>query len=113
RQFRVQPHLQHPGALTERIPVDLSVPRRTSMRSLSKDARALAGPACGLLLALAMATSAGSQGAQPAPAQPAEAADAQAAQAAPAPPPPLAERVIASVNDDIISSYDLDQRIRL
>jgi peptidyl-prolyl cis-trans isomerase SurA len=33
--------------------------------------------------------------------------------AAPAPPPPLAAGVVATVNDDVISTYDLTQRIRL
>src|SRR5579872_359480 len=80
------------------------------MRSLTKDARALAGPACGLVWAFLLAGSTMAQDAAPAPTQP---ADASAPAPTPAPAPPLAERVVASVNDDIISSYDLDQRIRL
>ncbi|HUZ13797.1 MAG TPA: peptidylprolyl isomerase [Caulobacteraceae bacterium] len=39
--------------------------------------------------------------------------DAAAATAPPAGPAPLDERVIATVNDDVISTYDLGQRIRL
>ena len=82
------------------------------MRSLTKDARALVGPACGLVSALLLAGWATAQDATSAPAQTPD-ASAPAAAPPPAPPPPLAERVVASVNDDIISSYDLDQRIRL
>jgi peptidyl-prolyl cis-trans isomerase SurA len=66
-----------------------------------------------LVLALASAEAAR---AQPAPDAPAAAASPSAAPApapAPAPPVGLSERVVASVNDDIISSYDLTQRVRL
>jgi peptidyl-prolyl cis-trans isomerase SurA len=40
-------------------------------------------------------------------------AQAPAAAPAPAAPPPLAESVVATVNDDVISTYDLRQRMRL
>jgi peptidyl-prolyl cis-trans isomerase SurA len=96
------------------------------MRSLSKGVRALVWPATGLALAL-LAGAASAQdatGAAPA-APPAAATDATPAAAAtdasqpaappaaPTPPPGLYERVVASVNDDVISSYDLEQRMRL
>jgi peptidyl-prolyl cis-trans isomerase SurA len=48
-----------------------------------------------------------------APALAQDAASAPPAAAAPAQPQGLSERVVASVNDDIISSYDLEQRVRL
>src|SRR5579863_3427600 len=85
------------------------------MRSLFKNARALGGPAGGLVLTFLLTGSAIAQGAAPSPvaAPDASGQPAAAPAAAPAPPPPLAERVVASVNDDIISTYDLDQRIRL
>jgi peptidyl-prolyl cis-trans isomerase SurA len=46
-------------------------------------------------------------------AQPAEAPPVDTAPAAPAPPAGLSESVAAVVNDDIISTYDLAQRMRL
>lgn len=67
-------------------------------------------PARGALIAAAIACALpGPVLAQPAPEAPA------AAQPAPPPPPPagLAEAVAAVVNDDIISTYDLAQRMRL
>jgi peptidyl-prolyl cis-trans isomerase SurA len=77
------------------------------MRSLLRGARVLSAPTAGILSSLLLATAAWPQAPAPTPAATAP------APAAPAAPPPLAERVIASVNDDIISSYDLDQRMRL
>ncbi len=50
----------------------------------------------------------------PPPSPAAAAAEAPAADAAaPAPPPPMAEAVAAVINDEIISTYDLRQRVRL
>ncbi len=68
--------------------------------------------AAGLTLALMLggAVAAQTLGAPPAATTPDSlAADAQTA--APAAPPPLQEGVIATVNDDIISSYDLQQQM--
>jgi len=88
------------------------------MRFLSRGARALAGPASGIALVLAVTAAAAQPAPAPAPAPDVAAApatpDAAAApQPAPAAPRPLSGRVVASVNDDIISSYDLEQRMRL
>jgi peptidyl-prolyl cis-trans isomerase SurA len=77
------------------------------MRSLLRSARVLSAPAVGLLSSLLLATAAWPEGAVPA------VDTAAPPPAAPAAPAPLTERVIASVNDDIISTYDLDQRMRL
>jgi peptidyl-prolyl cis-trans isomerase SurA len=60
------------------------------------------------MLTLLLAAAAGAQDAAPA-AEP----DASAAPPAAAQPQGLYERVVASVNDDVISSYDLEQRTRL
>ena len=90
------------------------------MRLLTLGVRTLAWTIPGLILALAVPAVA-----QDAPPPPAD-ASAPAADASPPPadtaapaappaeaPPGLSERVVASVNDDIISSYDLSQRMRL
>lgn len=81
-----------------------------------KRARTVTGlSARGLALAaaLAAATSPAAVLAQPAPAAPAQPAPTEAAPAAPAAPRGLSESVAAVVNDDIISTYDLAQRMRL
>ena len=71
------------------------------MRALSLDARRLIGVAVGGALVLFVAL-------------PATAQDAQPALGAGAPAPQgLTEEVIASVNDDVITNYDLGQRVRL
>ena len=86
------------------------------MRSPSLNARILARSAAGLTLALALGVAAGAQGtATPPDATP---APADAATPAPAPPPAipasaLTESVVASVNDDVITNYDILQRMRL
>ncbi|HVM99693.1 MAG TPA: peptidylprolyl isomerase [Caulobacteraceae bacterium] len=86
------------------------------MRSPSLNARILAQSAAGLTLALALGVAAGAQGtATPPDATP---APADAATPAPAPPPAipasaLTESVVASVNDDVITNYDILQRMRL
>ncbi len=49
----------------------------------------------------------------PATAQAPDAAAAAAAPAPPPPPPPLSEAVVVTVNDDLITSYDIVQRMRL
>lgn len=65
--------------------------------------------AAGLAAAMGLAVLAG---ARPSIAQ-TDAPAAPAPAAAPAGPPPLGESVVATVNDDVISSYDLRQRMRL
>jgi peptidyl-prolyl cis-trans isomerase SurA len=90
------------------------------MRSPVRNARILAGSAAGLALALALSLSAGAQGTgsaliEPPPA-PADATTAPAPAAAPTPAIPasaLSESVIAEVNDDVITNYDILQRMRL
>src|ERR1700723_2865362 len=62
-------------------------------------------------MGFAMLTAAGSALAQDAASMPGAPPEAPAA--APAGPPPLEETVVATVNDDVISSYDLSQRMRL
>src|SRR5271156_3388761 len=80
------------------------------MASLMTRARWAAGLAAAM--GFAMATATGSVLAQDAPAP--FGAPPEAPAAAPqGPPPPLAETVVATVNDDVISSYDLSQRMRL
>ena len=76
------------------------------MIALSRDARRFTGAALGATLALLFAASAVH----------AQDAGAAAPPAAAAAPPPeqqgLTEEVIASVNDDVITNYDLGQRVR-
>ena len=82
------------------------------MRFPKLDRRLLATGAC--LAALTVAAAGASALAQSAPdAAPAAGPAAPASPAAPAGPAPLSEGVIAVVNDNLISSYDLVQRIRL
>ena len=85
------------------------------MRLLTLGVRTLAPSlAVGLALGLWLTAPVVAQDLTPPPAATdAPAADAPAADAPPAQPSGLSERVIASVNDDIISSYDLQQRMRL
>ncbi len=80
------------------------------MRSLFLNAGARVGTAVGLTLALLIATPAGAQD-TPATAPPA--ADAAAAPDAAIPASALTESVVASVNDDVITNYDILQRMRL
>jgi peptidyl-prolyl cis-trans isomerase SurA len=77
-----------------------------------KSARTALLAASSLVLALAFAEVGRAQPVA-SPTEAAPAADSTAAAAPPAQPPGLSERVVASVNDDIISSYDLTQRVRL
>ena len=74
-----------------------------------RDAPRLIVPVAGLALAAALAGAAPAQDLAP------SAAAAPPPQAAPAPPTPngLTEAVVASVNDDPITNYDLGQRMRL
>jgi peptidyl-prolyl cis-trans isomerase SurA len=79
------------------------------MRSLSLEARALFGSAAGLAAALVVGASGHAQDTAPA-------AAAQApppATAAPAVPQGLSENVVAHVNDEVITNYDIIQRMRL
>ncbi len=82
------------------------------MRSLNLNARNRVGTAVGLALALMIAVPAGAQDTPAAPAP-----DAAPPAAAPAdqaiPASALTESVVASVNDDVISNYDILQRMRL
>jgi peptidyl-prolyl cis-trans isomerase SurA len=78
------------------------------MRSLILDARALFGSAAVAAVLLVGAAS-HAQGAAPAAAAPAPPPPA----AAPAPPQPLTEDVVAHVNDEVITNYDIIQRMRL
>jgi peptidyl-prolyl cis-trans isomerase SurA len=81
------------------------------MRLLTKGVRTLAWTISGLALGICLAGPGVAQdpGALPTVPDAAAPADAAPVQQAPA----LSERVVASVNDDIISSYDLQQRMRL
>jgi len=79
------------------------------MRSPLKTSRAAILATCGALLWLAPNAAAVAQDAQAS----VTPANAPADASAQAPPPGLSERVVASVNDEIISSYDLNQRMRL
>lgn len=73
----------------------------------ARSVKTLAAAGAASIIALAMASLG-------APALAQEAAPVEAApQRAPAPPRPLSESVAAVVNDDIVSSYDLTQRMRL
>jgi peptidyl-prolyl cis-trans isomerase SurA len=77
------------------------------MRPASWHARIFAGSAIGLTLAIMLGASAGAQDTPPAAAAPAP---------APAPAIPssaLTENVVAEVNDDVITNYDILQRMRL
>jgi len=82
--------------------------RQARMRSLCLNAGVQLGTAVGLALALLIAAPAGAQDTPPA-AAPAPAAPADAAIPAAA----LTESVVASVNDDVITNYDILQRMRL
>jgi peptidyl-prolyl cis-trans isomerase SurA len=80
------------------------------MRSLFSTA----GPIAGLSWAIALAAPALAQPSAPASPSPPAAAPADSAPpAAPAAPAPLTEGVIAHVNDDVITNYDVVQRMRL
>jgi len=87
------------------------------MRWLNLDARALAGATAGLGLALAGAgraqDAAGPPAAAPAPPPAAAATPPVPAEAPPAAPEALTEAVVAHVNDDVITNYDVIQRMRL
>ena len=73
-------------------------------------ARLLSGVAAAAALALvSVGPGAAQDAAQPAP----TAAVETTPTVAPPPPGPLTEEVIASVNDDVITNYDLGQRVRL
>jgi peptidyl-prolyl cis-trans isomerase SurA len=74
-----------------------------------KNARTLTGSAAGLTLALLVGWPAQAQDAQPAAAPP-PAAEAPAAEPE---PQGLTEAVVAEVNDDVITNYDILQRMRL
>ncbi|HEX4097437.1 MAG TPA: SurA N-terminal domain-containing protein, partial [Caulobacteraceae bacterium] len=74
------------------------------MRTFFKNARTQAGSAAGLSLALLVGWPAQAQDAQPAP------APIPASQVA---PQGLTENVVAEVNDDVITNYDILQRMRL
>ena len=78
---------------------------KAGMRSLLLNAGARVGTAAGLTLALLIATPAGAQDTPPA--APTPAADAAIPASA------LTESVVASVNDDVITNYDILQRMRL
>lgn len=85
------------------------------MRSLKLNARNRVGTAVGLVLALLIAVPVGAQDA-PAPGAAAPDAAQPAAPAAPdqaIPASALTESVVASVNDDVITNYDILQRMRL
>ena len=75
------------------------------MRLFLKNARTLTGSAAGLTLALLVGWPAQAQDAQPA-APPAPAPESAA-------PQPLSDDVVAEVNDDVITNYDILQRMRL
>src|SRR5580704_7695063 len=72
------------------------------MRSIFQDARTLAGSAAGLTLALLLAGWAHAQDAPPPGGPPAPVAEQG-----------LTEAVVAEVNDDVITNYDIIQRMRL
>ena len=80
------------------------------MRSLFLNADAHVGTAVGLALALLIAAPAG---AQDTPASAPPAADAAAAPDPAIPASALTESVVASVNDDVITNYDILQKMRL
>ena len=89
------------------------------MRSLFPHARALFGSVAALAAVLAVGVAVHAQGAAPA-AAPAAAPPAAAppaagppAAAAAAPPQPLTEEVVAHVNDEVITNYDIIQRMRV
>jgi peptidyl-prolyl cis-trans isomerase SurA len=88
------------------------------MRSLFPHARALFSSAAGLAAVLAVGVAVHAQGAAPGGAAPAAAPAAAPPAAAPAaaaagPPQPLTEEVVAHVNDEVITNYDIIQRMRL
>jgi len=86
------------------------------MRSLFPHARALFGSGAGLAAVLAVGVAVHAQGAAPAPAAAPPAAAPPAAgppAAAAGPPQPLTEEVVAHVNDEVITNYDIIQRMRL
>jgi peptidyl-prolyl cis-trans isomerase SurA len=76
------------------------------MRLFLKNARTLTGSAAGLTLALLVGWSAEAQGPQ-------LAASAPAPVQLAGPPQPLSDDVVAEVNDDVITNYDILQRMRL
>jgi peptidyl-prolyl cis-trans isomerase SurA len=76
------------------------------MRLFLKNARTLTGSAAGLTLALLVGWSAEAQGPQLAASAPAPVQQA-------GPPQPLSDDVVAEVNDDVITNYDILQRMRL
>src|SRR6185312_2365582 len=78
--------------------------RTPGMRSLILNARALFGSAAGLAAAVSIGAFAQAQDAQP--------AATPVAATAPA-PEPLTEDVIAHVNEEVITNYDIIQRMRL
>ena len=77
------------------------------MRSLLLNARTCVGSALGLTLALLVTASAGAQDTPPAPDAATPAADPSIPASA------LTENVVAEVNDDVITNYDILQRMRL
>ena len=77
------------------------------MRLFLKNARTLTESAAALTLALLVGWPAQAQDNQPQDAQPAAPAAEQAA------PQPLSDDVVAEVNDDVITNYDIVQRMRL
>ena len=86
---------------------------KTTMRWLGRIAAAgRAGGVAFGMTALLSGAPALAQGAASSPPPPAP-ATAQAPPLAPAAPPPLSEAVVATVNDEIISTYDVVQRMRL
>ena len=78
------------------------------MRSLSLDARALFGSAAGVAAALLIGAAGHAQGAAPGAAPPAAPAAATGGV-----PEGLTENVVAHVNDEVITNYDIIQRMRL
>src|SRR5271154_72764 len=72
---------------------------KAGMRSLLLNARTSVGSAMGLALALLVTAPVGAQDTAPA--------------GAPVPASALTESVVASVNDDVITNYDILQRMRL
>jgi len=83
------------------------------MRSLSLDARALFASAAGVTAALLVGVAGHAQPAAPPAAPAAAAAPAAPPPAAAAPLEPLTEDVVAHVNDEVITNYDIIQRMRL
>ena len=73
------------------------------------------GGATSALIGSALVITTGLAAAQtaPAPAAAAPPAAAPAAAATPPPPPPISESVVATVNDDLVTTYDVIQRMRL